>query len=272
MRLDLHVHSTASDGSLAPREIVAIAIGQGLSALAITDHDSVEAVRPAQDAAAGSNLMVIPGVELSAVHDGLDVHVLGYFVDITDPAFLQHLRALRAARLRRAEVMVAVLGNAGFHVTLSDVLLLAEGGSVGRSHIARALVQRGHAVSVADAFDRFIGRGRPYYVPKDSTSPADAVGIVLDAGGVPVIAHPGVTGVEDLIPELAAHGLAGIEAYHAEHTLEQAAQFAAMARDHGLICTGGSDHHGPTSPGAPLGAVDMPSDTLSELLRAAGRA
>jgi len=270
LRLDLHTHSTASDGSLTPREIVRLASDMGLEAIALTDHDSVEGVQPARDAASGLDLLVIPGVELSSVHEGLDVHVLGYFVDIADAAFLEHLEQLRSARLRRAQTMVRILGDAGFHVTIDDVLLLAEGGSVGRSHIARALVNRGHADSVAEAFERFIGRGRPYYVPKDSATPAEAVGIILEADGLPVLAHPGVTGVEDLIPELVADGLAGVEAYHAEHTLEQAAAFADLARRHGLIVTGGSDHHGPLSPGASLGTVELPDDTLAKLLAAAG--
>lgn len=270
MAVDLHAHTNASDGSLSPEGLVHRAIGKGLTALAITDHDSVEAITAALRAAEGSSLLVIPGVELSAVYENLDVHVLGYFVDYTDPSFLARLEELRAARLERAANMVEALHEAGFDVTIEEVLRLAEEGAVGRSHVARALVNKGHAPNVAKAFDLYIGRGRPYYVPKPSTTPARAVSTILDAGGVPVLAHPAITGVESLIPQLARVGLAGVEAYHAEHTQEQAASLVQIAREHGLIVTGGSDHHGPTSPGGDLGSADIPDYVLPELLARAG--
>ena len=271
MTVDLHAHTNASDGSLSPEELVHRAIAKGLTALAITDHDSVEAVPTSLHAAEGSSLLIIPGVELSAVYQNLDVHVLGYFVDYTDLRFLARLEELRAARHERAANMVEALHEAGFDVTIEEVLRLAEEGAVGRSHVARALVDKGHVTSVAEAFDLYIGRGKPYYVPKPSTTPARAVHTILEASGVPVLAHPAITGVESLIPQLAKVGLAGVEAYHADHTQEQAESLVRIAREHGLIVTGGSDHHGPTSPGGDLGSVDVPDYVLPELLTRADR-
>ncbi len=223
MKADLHVHSTASDGTLRPADLVALALQRGLSVLAIADHDSVEGLPEAMGAAADTSLALIPAVELSSVTpDGDDVHMLGYFIRADDAHLLRHLADLRSARLSRAESMVGALNAAGYRVTLDDVLALSEGGAVGRSHVARALVAAGHAESVADAFKRLIGRGRPFYVAKDVRSPQDAIRCIREAGGLAVVAHPGVSRLEHLIPELADAGLAGIEAYHADHSARAA--------------------------------------------------
>lgn len=271
MRFDLHVHSTASDGALAPKELVARASSLGLAALAITDHDSVDAINAAREAADPLSLALIPGVELSTVHRGRDVHVLGYFVDTESVAFCRKLDEFRAARLERASAMVEALANAGYDVTLEDVLLLAEGGSVGRSHVARALVDRGHATTVAEAFQRLIGRDQPFYIPKPSAEPADVIATIRDAGGVAVLAHPGVTKVDDAIPGLVEAGLAGLEAYHAEHDQSSRDRYRAYAENHGLIVTGGSDFHGHSSPGAAMGSVPIPDYVLPALYERAGK-
>lgn len=270
MKADLHVHSTASDGTLTPSELVARAIGLGLEVIAICDHDSVSGIGEALAAARDSVLAVVPAVELSAVGNGHDVHVLGYFVDPLDPHLASHLSDLRSARLNRAETMVTALAGAGFEVTIDDVLAHSAGGSVGRSHVARALLAKGHVTDVADAFRRFIGRGRPFYVAKDVRTTREVIGIVREAGGVPVLAHPGVTGLDDAIPGLVAEGLAGIEAYHAEHTPEQASRYAAMAAEMGLLVTGGTDYHGPDAPNPDLGAVELPEGCVEALMAAAG--
>ncbi|MDH4140558.1 MAG: PHP domain-containing protein [Coriobacteriia bacterium] len=269
MLLDLHVHTAASDGSLPADEIVRRASAAGLAALAITDHDSVDGIQSALKAAESTDILVIPGVELSAVHENRDVHILGYFVNHTDATFLETLERLRVARRERASIMVETLAEAGFELSLDEVLLLAEGASVGRSHVARVLVERGHADSMADAFERFIGRGRPYYVPKPVARPASAISTILDAGGLPVLAHPGVTGIDDAIPDLVAAGLVGLEAYHAEHDISQRRRYESLAGQMGLIVTGGSDYHGKASPGAPVGSVEMPDSVLQNLLEAA---
>jgi hypothetical protein len=166
--------------------------------------------------------------------------------------------------------MVAELDSSGYHITLDQVLDTAAGGSVGRSHIARVLVAEGHVPDTATAFKELIGRGKPFYRPKPVTAPEAAVRTILDAGGIPVIAHPGVTMIDELIEPLIAHGLRGLEAYHADHTPEQITHYADLADRLGLLVTGGSDFHGYTAPGAGIGDIEMPDDVLVRLLKAGG--
>lgn len=271
LRADLHVHSTASDGTSTPSELVALAFRSGLTHLAITDHDSVEGVAEAQRAAEGTPLVLVPGVELSSVSDdGRDIHLLGYFVDPLEPGLLTFLRQLRSARLHRARAMVASLANAGSSVTIEDVLSFSRDGSVGRSHVARALVASGQATSLRDAFNRLIGRGRPHYVMKNVLSPADAVRAIHDAGGIVVVAHPGILGLDDVVATLATVGLDGVEAYHADHTVEQRLRFAELAQRLDLLTTGGSDYHSSDSPNPALGSIPIPAEALRAFLAAGG--
>lgn len=271
MKADLHVHSTASDGTVSPAGLVRLARDRGLDCLAITDHDSVEGIPEALTAAAETHVLLIPAVELSSSLDGRDVHILGYFIDPEDPTLLGMLSKLRAARLRRAEKMVAALAEAGYTVAIDEVLALSAGGAVGRSHVARALVDAGHATTVHDAFQRMIGRDRPFYVHKESQSPTEAIATIRDAGGLAVVAHPGVNRADDLLPGMVAAGLAGIEAYHADHSPAEKVRYARMADEMGLLCTGGTDFHGPDAPNPALGDTDLPSECVERLI-AAGRA
>jgi predicted metal-dependent phosphoesterase TrpH len=268
VRGDLHVHSTASDGTVAPGEIVRMAHEIGLDLIALADHDSVEGVASAIDVARDLPVTVVPAVELSSFEDGHDVHILGYFIDHEDPHLTEELLRLRHARLERAIEMVSALREAGFEIAVEDVVELALGGSVGRSHIARALVDSGGVGSVADAFQHLIGRGGPYYVRKPLASPGEVVGLIRDAGGLPVLAHPGVGDNERLITPLLDAGLAGIEAYHFEHDETQTRRFAELADSLGILATGGSDYHGPNSPGPGLGMVQMPDHVADRLLAA----
>lgn len=269
MTADLHVHSTASDGTLSPNELVGLAISRGLSVLAIADHDTVGGLDEALQAAENTSLRLIPAVELSAIdEDGNDIHVLGYFIDWHDLHFLAHLADLRDARLARARTMVAALNDAGYAVSVDDVLAISDGGAVGRTHVARALVAAGHATDVSDAFRRFIGREGPFYVPKDRRSPDQVIAIIRDAGGIPVVAHPAVSGVESLIERLVEHGLLGIEAYHADHTPEQRERLASLAARLGLLATGGTDFHGPSAPNPALGTPTVPDAAVDALLAA----
>jgi predicted metal-dependent phosphoesterase TrpH len=271
MKADLHVHSTASDGTLSPVELVALALQRGLDVLAITDHDSVAGVDSALAAASGTSLTVVPAVELSATRDGRDVHVLAYFVDHTDARLLARLSDLREARLRRAELMVDTLREAGYLLTLDEVLALSAGGAVGRSHVAQALVRAGHASSIQDAFQRYIGRGRPFYVAKDTRPASEIVGALAARGALPVLAHPGVSDCIDLVEPLLAHGLRGVEAYHADHTHAQRDECVATAARLGLLVTGGTDYHGPGAPNPELGSVEVPSEAVAALLDAGVR-
>jgi predicted metal-dependent phosphoesterase TrpH len=265
MTVDLHVHTTASDGLVAPAGIVRAALDLGLRVISITDHDSVEGVAGAIDAARGTALEVLPGVELSVrADDGADVHLLGYLIDHTDPFLLQALERLRAARFDRAAAMVGALAGAGHRVGLDAVLGHAAGGAVGRVHVARALVEAGSVTDVEQAFAELIGRNGPFYVHKASFSAREALALIHDAGGVAVLAHPGVTGEGDVV-RLVDLGLDGIEAYHAEHTPAQRAHFASVAKRFGLVTTGGSDFHGPGMRSARLGAGACPPGAVEAL-------
>jgi predicted metal-dependent phosphoesterase TrpH len=272
VRADLHVHSTASDGVLTPSEIVALACARRVNVLAIADHDSVAGLSEAQAAAAQCDLNLVPAVELSAVSSGHDIHLLAYFVDPQDSKLLSRLEELRAGRESRARSMVLKLNAAGLHISIDDVLAISNGGAVGRSHVARALVSAGHAESVAGAFREYIGHGRPFYVAKPSASPGDVIGFARSLGAIPVLAHPGITRVDGLIPEMIGLGLMGIEAYHADHSEEQRAYYAAMAASNGLLATGGTDYHGPNAPNPELGSVDVPVAAVEALLTAGRRA
>lgn len=270
MSIDLHAHTTASDGVLTPEELVASAASIGLRALAVCDHDTIDGVGPALDAGRALGVRVVPSVELSAVVGGLDLHILGYCVDPSDPTLHARLDRLREARVSRARSMVSALREAGHDVSIDEVLILARGGSVGRSHVARALVDHGVVRSLRDAFEQLIGRGRPFYVAKSVTGPEEVISLVLGAGGVPVIAHPAVTGAVHLLPSLAEAGLLGIEVHHPEHDDKARSDLLSIAQRLGLLVTGGSDYHGPGS-GADLGCCDVPDALLSPLLAAARR-
>lgn len=267
MAVDLHVHTTSSDGTESPAVVVARALALRLTALAITDHDSVEGLPEALDAARGTTLEVVPGVELSAAADGDDLHILGYFIDHADPTLRSALAGLRERRLDRAREMVDALNAAGFAVTLERVFAHAGDGAVGRSHIARALVEAGDVDSVEHAFRDLIGRGGPYFVGKWLMSATGAVALIRGAGGVAVLAHPGVTRSDESIPELVEAGLGGIEAFHAEHTRSDRDRYAGLAARFGLVATGGSDYHGSGTKNAFLGSGGCPAAAV-EALRA----
>lgn len=265
MTVDLHIHTTASDGTVEPADIVSLALDAGLSAIAITDHDSVGGVARATAAAAGRPLEVIAGVELSANSAACpDAHVLGYFLDATSDDLLSTLESLRGRRIERAETMVRALEEAGYSVTLQGVLALAGEGAVGRSHVARALLEAGDVDTMEEAFRRLIGRDAPFYVEKRLLKAAEAVDLIHRGGGAAVLAHPGVSGDGALV-ELADAGLDGVEAYHAEHTESQRQHYVALARRLGLVATGGSDFHGPASKNARIGVGGCPDSAVQEL-------
>lgn len=267
MQFDLHVHSTASDGALSPAQLVESSLCQGLTALAITDHDSVEGIGEALSAAEKTDLIIIPGVELSASWNGTDLHILGYFIDPANPSLIDRLVSLRQARTTRARKMVARLRDSGIMVQFEDVLNLAGSGSLGRSHIARALVAGGLCSTASEAFSDLIGHGRPFYIPKPEVDPAEVIESIIAAGGVAVFAHPGVHDSDECIPYLVEAGLGGIEVYHPLHTHTQKQHYTEIADKYGLLLTGGSDFHGFDSPGGLLGGEKIPVKSLIELLK-----
>jgi predicted metal-dependent phosphoesterase TrpH len=270
MSVDLHIHSTASDGTVAPAAIVEAATVAGLDAIALCDHDSVDGVAEAMHAGRDFGITVIPGVELSAETDGMSVHILGYFIDHTDPELARHLDTLRDVRLERARAIVQVLAEGGYDLRLDDVLRFTNGGSVGRAHVAMALVDAGLVPTMSAAFSRLLGRGRPFYVPKPVPEPECAIATIRNAGGLAVLAHPGVSKTMHLVDRLQAAGLEGIEAYHVQHTVEERARYAQAARDRCLVVTGGSDFHSAGEGRPRLGDGGLPAGALPALLVAAG--
>ena len=271
LAIDLHVHSTHSDGTLAPSQLAALAASRGIGAIALCDHDTTSGVRECVDACGGLGIECVPAVELSSDASGLDVHVLGYFIDPDDQDLLARLAILREERVRRAALMIQRLDEAGFPIGMDDVLQIAQGGSLGRSHIARALAQRGYARDVPDAFVRFIGAGAPFYERKQLGGPEEAIATIHRAGGLAVIAHPAVSRATHLIEPLSQAGLDGVEAYHADHSVTQRRELAELAATLGLLVTGGTDFHGPGGPNPELGQVKVPEGVYPALLAAAGR-
>jgi 3',5'-nucleoside bisphosphate phosphatase len=269
-RIDLHTHSTASDGVLAPAELVRQARAAGLDVIALTDHDSTDGVAAAQTAGAEVGLRVVAGIEANTDRPNGEAHVLGYFVAHEQPEFQRTLTVLRAARAQRGERMVERLRAAGVDVAWERVRALAQG-AVGRPHVARALIERGYATSVDDAFARWLGRGRPGYVPRLKLSPVEAVRFIRSAWGVPVLAHPAdIPDLEaTLLPDLVAEGLLGLECYYGQYDDTTVSQLLALATARGLIATGGSDYHGPNAHPTPLGGRAVPPAALAALERAA---
>jgi predicted metal-dependent phosphoesterase TrpH len=264
-RLDLHAHSTASDGELSPAELVRLAVDRGLSTLALTDHDTTEGIDAARRAAAGTPLELIPGVELSADVPHAEVHVLGYYIDWHTARFQAMLDRFREGRFGRAEKMTRKLAALGAPISFQRVKEIAGEASIGRPHVAQALVEAGHVATIAEAFDRYIGRNGPAYVERFRLTPEDAVGLILDAGGVPVLAHP--REVTDYIAPLVKAGLLGLEAYYNGYDDATRSLLAHLAKQHGLIATGGSDFHGLNKMAhmSGLGEVDIPPNVVSRL-------
>jgi predicted metal-dependent phosphoesterase TrpH len=270
-KVDLHIHTTASDGVLTPEEVVETAIDKGLFAIAITDHDTVEGINAALTAAQDSDLEVIPGVELSAEQDSSEVHILGYYFDHGSSALQEKLVVLRQARKERAWNMVRKLERMGLAVSWERVQAIAgDSSAFGRPHIARALLERGYVASVNDAFQRYIGLGGPAYVSRYKLSPKQAVEMIRAAGGLPVLAHPWRQ--REMVAGLAGLGLVGLEAYCTGYSPEASGELVRLGEKHNLIATGGTDFHGYGENGVrPLGDVPVPMESLERLRALADR-
>ena len=270
MRLDLHIHTTASDGAWSPAAVAHHAVGR-LDVIALTDHDTVAGIGRARRAAAGLPLHVIPAIELSSTFNGRDVHVLGYFVDPAAPALLDHEARAMGARERRMEEMIGRLREQGIQVDMDAVLHAAgpERGSIGRPHLARVLVEEGHARNVPDAFDRWIGDAHPAFVPTALLDPAGAVAVVRAAGGIAVWAHPPADLIDGLLPGLVRSGLRGLEVYRPRVDPGRAARLERTVRTAGLVVTGGSDWHTPEA-GSELGDFHVTGEELAPFLEEGG--
>lgn len=275
---DLHAHTTVSDGSLTPQALVALAAEKDLAALGITDHDTTDGIAPAQAAGEEVGVWVVAGVELNTDTDEGHVDILGYFVDITDVAFQDMLSRIRDARYHRARKMVERLGELGVPITFERVLELSTEGAVGRPHVAEALQEAGHVASIGEAFDRYIGRRGPAYVDRYRMSPAEACGLVRQAGGVPSLAHPvnphcphvDPDELVALLGDLKAAGLGAIECCYPGYDDATMGWLLDLADRFGLIPSGGSDFHGSPKPHIDLGMTPIPIHYVERLQQAAG--
>lgn len=257
--VDLHSHTTASDGTLTPAELVREAARRGLRVLAVTDHDSTEGLAEAMaEAARHPPLTIVPGIEINCDVEGAELHVLGYLMNYEAPWFQQFCRQQRADRRARIHRMAERLEALGMPIDPERVFAIVQEGSAGRPHVAQVMVERGYVKTVREAFDKYLGSGKPAHVPRPKVTPADAVRLIRRAGGVPVLAHPGLAQRDQLIPELIAAGLMGIESYYPEHSAGQTATYVQMCKDRGLVATGGSDFHGPRVRAATLGTPSVP--------------
>ncbi|MDP2959066.1 MAG: PHP domain-containing protein [Longimicrobiales bacterium] len=271
MRLDLHIHTTASDGAWTPEKVVEGAVRGGLDVIAIADHDTTAAVWAAQASGATRNVQVIPALEMSSTWVGREIHVLGYFVDPESPALVAHER--RALRLReeRMKEMLSRLAGQGIEVAYESVESAAgpDRVNLGRPHLARALVAGGHATSVPDAFNTLIGDQHPAFVPTRLLEPTEAVALILEGGGLPVWAHPPADVLDSLLPGLVRSGLRGLEVYRPSHSRNDVIRLEGVCRTTGLVMSGGSDWHSPDS-GAALGSFHVTADEVEKLLVAGG--
>ena len=266
--IDLHMHTTASDGALAPPDLVARAAGVGIRTMAVTDHDTMAGVEAAAAAAGARGLAFLPGIEITAVDGRRDVHVLAYFLHHEPPGLGRFLRAAREDRARRARDMAEKLAALGMPIEIDDLIRTAEesGRAVARPNVARALIDAGHVRSLQEAFDRYLADGGPAYVARIGAPPAEVVRLVATAGGVSSLAHPGLLRKDHLIPELAAAGLDALEVFHSEHDSADQARYLRLAERHGLTVSGGSDFHGDDHHRAGcFGRVGLPAERFAAL-------
>ncbi len=264
--VDLHTHTTASDGTYAPRDLVAEAASRGVRVLAVTDHDSTEGLAEAIDEAERRKpLEIVPGIEINCDVEGAEIHVLGYLMDWQAEWFQDFCREQRRERRARIHRMVERLAAIGMPLDADEVFAIVKEGSAGRPHVAQVMVARGYVKTVREAFDKYLGSGKPGHVPRKKVTPEDAVRIIRKAGGVPVFAHPGLADRDELIPGLIAAGLMGIECYYTEHSAAQRASYLQICKDHDLVATGGSDFHGPKVRAATLGSPSVPMSSVYAL-------
>lgn len=267
--IDLHLHTTASDGASSPADLVREAVAAGLTTIAVTDHDTVAGI-PDVVAAAGDTLTIVPGIEITAVERGRDVHVLGYFVDLHSEELTATLARQRQDRQRRLVEILDRLERCGAPVEAEPLLARARAAgdkAIGRLLVAQALIDAGHAADIAEAFDRYLGPGQPAFVERMGRPAVEVVELIRRSGGVASMAHPGKTDRDDLLPGLVEAGLDAIEVFHPDHDAETTARYAALADRLNLVRTGGSDYHGPESRRAAFfGRISVPDDDYERLL------
>ena len=276
VEVDLHLHTTFSDGTFTPAEIVRKAICRGLKTIAITDHDTTDGLAVSRENADLYGVNLIPGIEIGTKLNTDEIHILGYYVEENDVEFQRVLKAHRDDRLTRGERIIRILNELGYNVSWERVLQIASGGSVGRPHIAHALVERGYAKDVKNAFEKLIGPEGPAYVERWLMTPEEAIRLLVQNGAVPVLAHPfkspfkagrkGISNLEEIIPILISHGLAGIEVHYGDYGDAQVNKLLKLAELHNIVATGGSDYHGVGGKGEPqMGQRGPESSVVADL-------
>lgn len=271
---DLHLHTTASDGRSSPSELVDEAVRARLTVIAVTDHDTTAAVEEVRRLAQARAVELVAGIEVTAVENERDIHVLGYFLNPDDEPFARFLAAQRAARVTRALAIAARLEDLGMPTDLGQWLIddaNRSGKSIGRPQVARAMVQAGHVADTQEAFDKWLGRDRPAFVARTGHSPEQVIEAIHRAGGLASLAHPGRTDIDARIPALAAAGLDAIEVYHSDHDAAAIARYLAMARELDVLITGGSDFHGDPAHGVRPGTATLPDEEWQRLRAARHR-
>lgn len=268
---DLHLHSTLSDSTFTPKEVIERAKKAGLSAVAITDHDCVDAIEPAFKIAKSHNIELIPAVELSSENKEDEAHILGYFIDWQDKWLLDNLEKMQICRIERVKKMAEKLKNHGIDIDVDEIFKLSGGGSVGRLHIAQVMLKEGYVPDIKEAFRKYIGNNAPCYVSKFKLSPKEAIKIVHRAGGISILAHPVVLKGERILYDMIDDGINGIEVYHPDHSQADAIYFLKFATKHKLLVTGGSDCHGLGKERILIGSIKIPYELVDRLKDAVKR-
>jgi predicted metal-dependent phosphoesterase TrpH len=269
--IDLHLHTTASDGRCSPTELVVRAAAAGVTVIAVTDHDTTAAVAEVRAAAAAFGIQTISGIEITAVEEGRDLHMLGYLFDPLNEALGVFLQTARRARIARVEAIGSRLATLGVPVDLGSLVRQAtdeSGRSVGRPQVAKAMVDAGHVADTQEAFDRWLGNGCPACVPREGPTPGAVIDVIHQSGGIASLAHPGKLGLSGRIPTLARAGLDAVEAFHPDHNATLVSQYIEIARDLNLLLTGGSDFHGDPGHGREPGTVTLPAPEFARLMEA----
>ena len=278
-RIDLHLHTTYSDGSLPPSKVVGLAHQAGVSTLAITDHDITDGIPEAINSGKEQGIEVIPGIEISSRIQSREIHILGYFLDWNDPSFQSRLAKLRETRHTRNSQIVEKLNRLGLSLSYEEVKVAAGSGAIGRPHIAQVLLSKGYVKSAKEAFDRYLADGAPAYIPRELPDAKEAIAWLRSAGGVSVLAHPNWAkekgeGIQKFCENLKMQGLQGIEVFYSTHTPRQTSHYLEIARRLELLVTGGSDFHGLTKPdieiGVGRGTLNVPEKLIDQLKETAG--
>ena len=262
---DLHIHTTASDGTFSPRRVVQEAIKKGIHAIAITDHDTVQGIPETILAGKDMNVEVIPGVELATDESGVELHILGLFIDWENKTLQDTLKNLSVQRISRMKKMICRLAQFEMNIKFEEVLELAKGEIIGRLHLAQVMKKKGYVVSIAEAFNKHIGDRKACYVPRYKLSLEETILLIYRVGGISILAHPMLLHRDDIIIDLLKEGLGGIEAFCNHQSKESTEHYEKMAKEYGLLVTGGSDCHGEAKDRVLMGSVKIPYEYVERL-------